>query len=131
MKRIFTFALLIMLSQAYAQSYMSSGSPAGAGAGSATGVIINDDTNVPYRNTTSSKTTSKMENNNRINNSNTKTDSVETNQSSTTTNKSRRVIPITPPNIDESGKNCVDRSGRKYGAGDLGYNSCVNNMKTK
>lgn len=128
MKMLLTFALALTFSQAYAQSFMSSGAPAGSATAAMPEATISNPnavkptfgTDVPYKKTTSEKATESMT-----------SDTIGTTQSSTTTIKPRRVIPITPPALNPSGTSCVDRSGRTFNTGDSGYTGCVNSMRTR
>lgn len=133
MKILLTLTLALTFSQVHAQSYMSSGAPAGSATAAMPEATISNPnaakptfgTEVPYKETTSRKAAGSM------NNTNTTSDTIGTTQSSTTTIKPRRVIPITPPALNPSGTSCVDRSGRTFNTGDSGYTSCVNSMRTR
>ncbi|MEA9357569.1 hypothetical protein SHI21_15175 [Bacteriovorax sp. PP10] len=131
MKTLLTLVMALSLSQAYGQM---SGTPApstgvpAAGTSSMPGMLNN---NNPNMNRPADRATG-IRRSNTMNNTNTTTDTIGTSQSSTT----RGVLPntpgtITPPNLNATGVNCVDRSGRTYGNNDAGYTACVNSMRTR
>lgn len=128
MKVLLTLVMILSLSQVYGQSMGAQGT-APATNSAMPGTINSPNNNnkpnfgnkVPNTGTTTGDQRS-----------NTTTDTIGTTQSTTT----RRVIPITPgrvtpPNTNSPGVNCVDRTGRNFGSGDMGYTACVNSMRTR
>jgi hypothetical protein len=132
MKSLLTLVMALSLSQAYGQLLGTPAPATGVPAAETSTMPGMFNNNNPTMNRPIDSATVIRRSNTTISNPNTTTDMIGTSQSSTT----RGVMPnapgtITPPNLNTTGVNCVDSSGRTYGSGETGYTACVNSMRTR